>query len=117
MKTQFGNQNLINLPTGIQNGLGVVVAESYRVVSAKDRPVSKHLSSDCPSAAPSLRSLRRDLRDRTQRTTPVTLWTRTWPGTTAVDPAQAASMPAMDMESRLPAAAWAAFVLNHALCG
>ncbi len=117
MKTQFGMQNQINLATGIQNGLGGVVAEGYRVVSVKDRLPSKHLSSDCPSAAPTLRSHRRDTRGRTLRPTSPALWSRTWPATTAVDPAQAASMPAMDMESRLPAAAWAAFVLNHALCG
>jgi len=114
MKTQFGKQQLINLTTGKTNGLGkvVVAAEGYRVVSHPDRPASERLSSDCRG------SMRTRLRSARLPESVVGLWRsdvqRAIP---TIDPGAATIAAFVAAESRLPAPAWAAFVLNHALCG
>lgn len=112
MKTQFGKQQLINLASAKRNGLGVVAAEGYRD-SYLNRPASERLSPDCRASGSSLRALRPDMsmctigcRPRAAQTMPTTVV----PGVATVTAVTA-------VDSRLPAPAWAAFVLNHALCG
>lgn len=127
MKAQFGKQQLINVSTVKQNGLGVVAAEAYRVVSQVDSRASERLSPDCRCFGRSMRSLRLDRHDRLQQSL-ASLWrSSAQRAVTTIDPGAATvtaqvgrrspdlAIPAAD--SRLPAPAWAAFVLNHALCG
>ncbi len=117
MKTQFGKQQLINLTTGQFNGLGkvVVAAEGYRVVSHQDRPASERLSTDCRNSGRSMRTRPPEAR---LPESVVGLWRsdaqRAIP---TIDPGAATITAFAAAESRLPAPAWAAFVLNHALCG
>ena len=114
MKTQFGKQQLINLASAKRNGLGVVAAEGYRD-SLLTRPASERLAPDCRASGSSPRALRPDMsmcnstigcRPRATQTMPTTVV----PGVATVTAVNA-------VDSRLPAPAWAAFVLNHALCG
>ena len=118
MKAQFGNKQLINQPTGKQNGLGVVAAEGYRVVSVVDRPASECLSPDCRSGGRSMRSLRPESRDRLCQSVASTWRSCSKRAVTTIDPG-VTSVTAITPSDccRLPAPAWAAFVLNHALCG
>lgn len=126
MKTQFGKQQLINVTTVNQNGLGVVVAEGYRVVSQADIPASERLSPDCSGCSPSMRSLRRSTPDRLRQSIVVSWRRDVQRALPAIDTGAATITAAVGrrsrdlapaVESRLPARAWAAFVLNHALCG
>jgi hypothetical protein len=116
MKAQFGKQNLINVITDKQIGLNVVVAEGYRVVSVADDRASERLSPDCRLSGRSLRT-RHEMQmrlaeslDALWRGSPQRPVTTVAPGAATIT-----AKPAGD--SRLPAPAWAAFVLNHALCG
>lgn len=116
MKAQFGKQNLIHQATG-NHGLGVVVAGAYRVVSLQDRPASERLSPDCRESLRSMRSLRQESRDRLHQSV-VALWrSNVQRAIPTIDPGAATLTARSAAESRLPAPAWAAFVLNHALCG
>ena len=117
MNAQFGKQQLIHQATGNQHGLGAVAAESYRVVSLSDCPALERLSPDCRGSARSMRTLRHSRHDRLHQSV-VALWRsdvqRAIP---TIDPGAATITALPAVESRLPAPAWAAFVLNHALCG
>lgn len=117
MKAQFGKQQLINVSTVKQNGLGVVAAEAYRVVSQGRLRASERLSPGCRCSGRSMRSLRHARQDRLQESIASVWWSSTQRVPATIDPGAAAvsALPACD--SRLPAPAWAAFVLNHALCG
>lgn len=117
MTTQFGKQHLINVSTVKQDGLGVVAAEGYRVVSQVDRRASERLSPDCCCLGRSMRSLRLARQLRLQQSV-ASLWrSSSQRAVTTIDPGAATvtALPAID--SRMPAPAWAALVLNHALCG
>jgi hypothetical protein len=117
MNAQFGKQNLIDQTTGIQSGLGVVVAEGSRVACCQDCSASERLLPDCRGSVVSLRTLRHSRRDRLHQAV-VALWRSDAPRaipTTDPDSATITALPAV--ENRLPAPAWAALVLNHALCG
>jgi hypothetical protein len=117
MNAQFGKTNMIDLTTGQKNGLGVVAAEGYRAVSSPDCPASERLSSDCRSSQHSLRCDLPDLRERLDQSLD-TLRRNPAQRTAATIDAGAATFTATPaVDSRLPAPAWAAFVLNHALCG
>ena len=117
MKAQFGNQHMINVTTGEKLGLDVVAAEGYRVVSHSDCPASERLSSDCRCSGRSMRALRPETQPRLQQSL-AALW-RSQPrrSVTTVDPGAATVATVSVVDGRLPAPAWAAFVLNHALCG
>lgn len=117
MKTQFGKQNLINVTTGNQTGLGVVVAEGYRVVSVADDRASERLSPDCRGSSRSMRSLRHDKRSRLHRSVVASWRSGVQRAIPTIDPGAATTTALPAVGSRLPAPAWAAFVLNHALCG
>jgi hypothetical protein len=114
MKAQFGKQQLINLASAKRNGLGVVAAEGYRD-SMLNRPASERLAPDCRALGSSLRALRPDMSMCTSTIGRRTRATHAMPTTVVPGVATVTALPAVD--SRLPAPAWAAFVLNHALCG
>ncbi len=117
MKTQFGNQQLINLASVKRNGLGVVAAVGYGVVSSIDCPASERLSPDCRASGSALRALRPQLPPRSSMS-PSASWQGATPSVpTTVVPGVANVTVVKPVDIRLPAPAWAAFVLNHALCG
>jgi|GEM_PF-5349874 len=115
MKTQFGKQQLITLASVKRNVLGVVAAEGYRVVASADhRSASERLAPDCRASGATLRP---DM-PQGRLPSPIGSWrgvSQTVP--TAVVPGVATVTAVSVVDSRLPAPAWAAFVLNHALCG
>lgn len=114
MKAQFGNKQLINVTTEQQFGLGVVVAEGYRVVSHCGHSASERLSPDCRG---SMRSLRQKPQDRRSQSIIAGWLSDTRRVIPTVDPGATTETAMPAVGSRLPAPAWAAFVLNHALCG
>lgn len=117
MKAQFGKQQVTNVTTVNKHGLGVVVAaEGYRVTSHQD-PASERLSRDCAGSMRSMRSLRQNELDRLRQSISASWRSDVQRAIPTINPGATtiAALPAA--ESRLPAPAWAAFVLNHALCG
>lgn len=117
MKTQFGKQQLNNVTTVNKHGLGVVVAaEGYRVVSHQD-PASERLSRDCAGSMRSMRSLRQNEHDRLRQSICASWRSDVQRAIPTINPGATTITALPAVESRLPAPAWAAFVLNHALCG
>ena len=118
MKTQSGKQMQINLSTVMQNGQGVVVAAGYRVVSPQGRPTPEHLSPDCCRSGHAVRANYAVSSERLEQSLEALRqfgMHEARPAMILPGAATAAALTACD--SHLPAPAWAAFVLNHALCG
>lgn len=117
MKAQFGKQQLTNVTTVNKHGLGVVVAaEGYRVTSYQ-APASERLSRDGAGSMRSMRSLCQDEHDRLRQSIRASWRSDVQSAIPTIDPGATTITAIPAAESRLPAPAWAAFVLNHALCG
>jgi hypothetical protein len=117
MKAQFGKLQQINLATVTKNGQGVVAAEGYRVVSLQECPASESLSPECCCSGDALRAHRHATPTR-RRTSRHGLWrNHAHRAVATCSPGAAMFIAAPAVDRHLPAPAWAALVLNHALCG